>query len=222
MEHRPILIAQENFQAHREALTPLDLAGRFEYIHASNLWSGEQSVSGVGSALDATVAIRERLPGLLREIGAGAMLDVPCGDFRWLSAVELGVRYTGADIVEALVEENRRKFAGPGREFVRLDLTRDPLPRADVVLCRDCLVHLSFANIHAALANIRRSGARWVLMTNFLDVTENRDIEDGDWRPINFELAPFSLPAPDRVIVENCEEAGGAYRDKTLSLWRWI
>jgi hypothetical protein len=44
---------------------------------------------------------------------------------------------------------------------MRLDLTGDPLPRVDVVLCRDCLVHLSFQNIFRAFANLRRSGSRY-------------------------------------------------------------
>ena len=89
-----------------------------------------------------------------------------------------------------------------------------------MVLCRDCLVHLSYQNIWRALANILASGAQWLLMTNFLRIESNRDIEDGDWRPLNFELPPFALPPPERAIVENCAEAAGAYDDKALCLWR--
>ena len=57
------------------------------------------------------------------------------------------------------------------------------------------------------------------MMTHFPGIEENYDIEDGDWRPLNFELAPFGLPAPERIILENCSEAGGAYEDKALALW---
>jgi hypothetical protein len=71
-----------------------------------------------------------------------------------------------------------------------------------------------------ALENVKRSGATWLLTTNFLRIESNRDIADGDWRPLNFELAPFCFPKPHRVIVENCVEADGAFDDKSLCLWR--
>lgn len=71
------------------------------------------------------------------------------------------------------------------------DITVNPLPTADLILCRDCLVHLSFAHIDAALANFRASGARWLLTTTFPMIEENVDCEDGDWRALNLTLPPF-------------------------------
>lgn len=45
------------------------------------------------------------------------MLDAPCGDLSWMPLVTgiENVRYTGVDIVELVVENNREKF-GAGRE----------------------------------------------------------------------------------------------------------
>lgn len=45
------------------------------------------------------------------------MLDAPCGDLTWMPLVSgiHTVEYTGADIVELAVENNREKF-GAGRE----------------------------------------------------------------------------------------------------------
>jgi hypothetical protein len=219
-DKRPQVIAQKRFQEHRETLERMDLRERFEYIHEKNLWSNEESRSGIGSTLVETEALRKGIPALLEELGADSLLDIPCGDFHWLSEISLGVNYIGADIVGALVEANNRRFGGEGRRFVQLDLTLDPLPQANVVLCRDCLVHLCFANINRALENVKNSGARFLLTTHFPEIETNRDIEDGDWRPLNFELPPFRFPSPYRRIVESCEEAGGAYRDKSLGLWR--
>ena len=48
----------------------------------------------------------------------------------------------------------------------------------------------------------------------------NDDVEDADWRPLNFEAAPLHWPTPVEIINERCTEAGGAYADKSLGLWR--
>ena len=220
---RPRIVAQEQFAQHEQQLRKLSLEARFRYIFENNLWGSQESRSGVGSTLAETAVLRRQIVELLVSLQANTLLDVPCGDFHWLSEVDLPVAYTGADIVAAIVETNRQRYASPQRSFLHLDLTRTnpphPLPGADVVLCRDCLVHLSYANIHKALANVRASGSRYLLMTHFPEVESNRDIADGDWRPLNFQLAPFHLPPPLQRIVENCAEADGAYSDKSLGLW---
>ena len=220
-DQRPQVLAQKNFLEHRERLEQLDLEDRFAYIFENNLWGSPESHSGIGSTLLETAVLRREIPLVLNEIGARSILDLPCGDFCWMSQVDLSqCSYIGADIVEALIASNGRKFGSATRRFLRLDITTDLLPHADVVLTRDCLVHLSYANIGRALENVKRSGATWLLATNFLRIEVNLDIADGDWRPLNFQLAPFCFPAPHRTIIEGCVEADGAFDDKSLCLWR--
>jgi hypothetical protein len=43
---------------------------------------------------------------------------------------------------------------------------------------------------------------------------------DGDWRLLNLEAAPFGFPPADAILNEECTEAGGAYADKSLGVWR--
>ena len=97
--------------------------------------------------------------------------------------------------------------------------TGSPLPSADLLLCRDCLVHLSFQDAGQALANIRRSTIGYLLTTTFPGEADNQDIVTGDWRPLNLERPPFSFPAPLDRIKEGCTEAGGRFGDKSLALW---
>jgi hypothetical protein len=124
--------------------------------------------------------------------------------------------------VPALIERlQARAAAGEIRGDYRLgDITTDPLPRCDAILCRDCLVHLSFANIERAVTNFRASGATWLIATTFPQWQVNRDCEDGDWRALNFECAPFGWGPPVELLNENCLEAGGGWRDKSLGVWR--
>jgi len=195
------------------------IEARFEAIYRRNWWQDAESVSGPGSTLRETMAVRRELPRLIERIGARSVLDVPCGDFHWLSRVELGVNhYLGADIVEAIVASNRQRFAGPGRTFVKLDLTTDPLPTVDLILCRDCLVHFSLAEIGRALRNIQRSGSRWLLTTTFTGEHEYRDIATGQWHYLNLQRPPFELPEPLALLHE--ENPRPEFADKCLGLWR--
>jgi hypothetical protein len=193
----------------------------FTSIHRRNAWRGGETTSGPGSGREATAALRHELPRLLAELGCYSLLDAPCGDLCWLEEAELPVAsYCGIDIVEAVIAANRCRHGARGRTFLCLDLCRDPLPEADLVLCRDGLVHLSFRDARAALANFRTCGARWLLATTFPRLRENRDALTGEWRPLNLELAPFRLPPPMTLLDEHCRESGGRYADKSLGLWQ--
>ncbi|RZQ66059.1 class I SAM-dependent methyltransferase [Amycolatopsis suaedae] len=220
MDERPITTAQRNFRRVADEIEAMENPERFAYIYRSRMWTAS-SVSGPGSVAAQTERLRAELPGLLRRFGVRTLLDLPCGDFGWLSQAELDLdRYIGGDIVADLVESNAERFRGdPVHEFRVLDLTGDPLPAADAVLCRDCLVHLSFADIRLALDNLRRSGSRYLLTTTFTELTTNTDISTGDWRPLNLCREPFGFPEPLAVLVEGCTEENGAYADKSLGLW---
>lgn len=223
MADRPLVLAQRRFAERAAEFAHLTLPETFARIYETDLWAGPESRSGVGSGLAATARLRRELPALLRRLRVRHLLDVPCGDFHWMRHVDLGaIDYLGGDIVPAIVERNEAEYGDPAghRRFVQLDLTEGPLPAADAVLCRDGLVHLSHANIRRAFRVVRESGARHLLATTFPGLATNADITDGDWRPLNLELPPFSLPAPVDAIVEMCDEEGGAYADKSLAAWR--
>jgi SAM-dependent methyltransferase len=209
----------------RRRLRKLPTAARFAQIYHSNHWDSRVSRSGTGSEMEQTATIRALLPGLARDLGVKTLLDIPCGDFFWMGQVQwLGLEsYVGADIVDEAIRRNQINHGiaeEPTRRFVKVDLIEDPLPKADMILCRDCLVHFAFADALRALRNIAASGAEYLVTTHFVGERENRDIVTGEWRPLNLERRPFGLPPPLRVINENCTEDGGIYADKSLGVWR--
>jgi hypothetical protein len=130
--------------------------------------------------------------------------------------------YIGADIVGEIVARNTELFATvDGRiSFRKLNLLSDALQAADEMLLRDCFVHLPYLNIGKAIANLRASNLRWFIATTFTDHHQNQDAIDGDWRLLNMEAASFGLPRPFSLLNEGCREAGGAYADKSLGVWR--
>ena len=140
----------------------------FAEIDDRDLWDNAESVSGPRLTLAQTTVIRDRLPVLLREIKAGALLDVPCGDFNWMKEVDLGIeRYIGADVVPELIKRNQQQYGSSTRSFIHLDLTQDQLPEVDLILCRDCLLHFSEKAIFRALRNLKKSRSKYLLTTTF-------------------------------------------------------
>src|SRR5919108_4247955 len=137
----------------------------FTDAYNSNLWAGAESRSGTGSTRERGSHFRAELLQVLERFQIRSIVDAPCGDFNWMQDVVTDQDYVGIDIVETLISANRERH--PTRRFQCGDLTRDPLPKADVILSRDCLVHFSYADIRAAIDNFRRSGSKYLLTTTF-------------------------------------------------------
>ncbi len=190
-------------------------AGRarlFTRYYRNNRWGDADSVSGRGSNLEGTEAIRQELPGLLARHGVRTLLDVPCGDGFWMRQTDLGVeRYIGADIVPDVIAS----LAATAREHERYlcaDVTSDALPEADAILCRDLLVHLSYGMAKQALRNMERSGATYLATTTFPGA-KNVEISTGMWRRLDLEAEPFAFPPPREQIMED------PHKGKALGLW---
>lgn len=191
----------------------------FRVYYDRNTWGDPESRSGGGSNLAQTEVIRRDLPALFHRWEVRSLLDVPCGDGHWWAGVDHDLEeYIGADIVPGMIEE-REKAARPGERFVCLDVATTPLPRADAILCRDLLVHLSFGLIQETVANFKRSGAEYLIATTFPG-RSNQDIKTGRWRPLDLTAPPLNFPTPLEVVNEVCTEAGGLYSDKSLGVWR--
>jgi SAM-dependent methyltransferase len=192
---------------------------QFRRIFQTRGWGGP-SLSGGSSTLENTEILRQELPDLLRRHEVRSLLDIPCGDWYWMRQVALdGVEYVGADIVEELIELNRRAFAAPQRRFVVKDLCADELPRVDMILCRDCLIHLRLRLGMAAVAGIRRSGSKYLLMSTYPNCKKNRELPSGFWRPINLRLPPFSFPEPLELLTDSAR-ADASRSERYLGLWR--
>lgn len=188
----------------------------FEEASREPIWGSYESRSGTGSTLGATGTIRQRLPELLSNLKVQSVLDAPCGDWNWMSTLALPVeRYYGVDIARAIIDANQEKYGRKGVSFQVADLTSDPLPRADFVICRDCLVHLSYVDIFAVLRNFRLTQATY-LLTNTYETDANTDQVSGiPWRPLNMQLYPFYFPEPEVVF-----EDGGDVDPNRMGLYK--
>lgn len=189
----------------------------FSNIYKENHWGGTESVSGPGSDLSQTKVLIDFLPKLFQEYKIKSMLDIPCGDFYWMSNVVLNdVFYTGADIVDEIIYKCKSEY--PLYEFKIMDLVESELPCVDLIFCRDCLVHLPYETIKKAIKNIKNSKSKYLLTTSFSQ-HDNTDTHLGGWRPLNLTRGPFNFPEPILIINEGCTENDYEYLDKSMYLW---
>ncbi len=147
------------------------------------------------------------------------MLDIPCGDYNWMKEIDLKCDYIGADIVEEIIENDKKLYSSGNVSFQVIDMTKDPVPKVDMIFCKDCLQHLSYENVALALNNFKKSGSEYLLVSSFPNTWRNHDIYDGDFRPLNIRKKPFNLPKPiykfrEKVVAEGVE------KDKYMYLYK--
>lgn len=197
----------------------------FERIYRTNAWHGDETRAGLGSSLIATSELKSELPGLCAEMGITSVLDAGCNEALWQPELP---GYIGMDIVPRAIAEARKRH--PDRAFVVGDICADALPQVDAVLCRDVLQHLSTEDVHAALANFRRS-ATWLIASSWYDgdtrgewVRANRGTQTGRFQAVDLAIAPFFMGKPLRSIPDGAWwRVNGSVKkiaDLHLGVWR--
>ena len=145
------------------------------------------------------------------------MLDAPCGDYNWFRLIvwKNEIDYIGGDIVKPLIESNQARYGGERTKFVLLDIVNDPLPEAELWICRDCLFHFSERDIMLTINNFLKSNIRYLLTTSHPDCNINHDIPTGSFRPLNLQLPPYSFGQP----VFRINDWNKGWLAKHLVLW---
>ena len=125
----------------------------FSAIYRERKWGTKTDSdfsSGTGSHVEGVVlpyvnAVRrflESLPAL------PSVVDLGCGDFNVGKRLRPYCgRYVACDIVSALIQRNKDKFADTKVDFRCIDIINDELPDGDIVFLRQVLQHLNNAQI---------------------------------------------------------------------------
>lgn len=179
-----------------------------------------ETMCGAGSTLANTSSVRAWLPEVLKRLGVRVLLDVPCGDFNWMSRTDLssvsyiGVDYDGEHCVAARARLSEPlSFAPITRVIIERDVVTGGLPTADLMLCREFLQHLPNVSVRAVLKNFMASGIRWLLATSHDNAVNENIAVAGDFRRLNLTVSPFGFPPPSKWI----EDESGSGR--ILGLW---
>lgn len=197
-----------------------EIERKFTSIYERNHWNSEESRSGTGSTLDATANIQKELPGLFVKYGVKTVFDAGCGDFNWMKHVlsNSDVHYTGGDTVRPLIKE-LSKFQSPKIRFVHFDLVNQIPPKADLMILRDVLFHLSYRDSRAVLENYLASRIPLLLTTTHDSAStgfENSDINTGHFRLIDLYSKPYSF---SRTPLETLQDWRPPDPKRFLCLW---
>lgn len=115
-------------------------------------WRCDETPCGTGSTVANSAHVRALLPVLCWWYQIESVVDAGAGDLNWSRLVPWK-KYQGYDLF-------------PRHPSVkRFDITKEVLPKADLIICRHVLNHLSIEMSERALANFRDSGSRYLLMT---------------------------------------------------------
>ncbi|MCF7567489.1 class I SAM-dependent methyltransferase [Sabulilitoribacter arenilitoris] len=185
-------------------------------IYEMNLWGGKDFdfYSGEGShhpkivkpylkAIKTFLKSFEELP---------IICDLGCGDFNiGKHLVEYTKKYIGVDIVEALIERNKKKFNAIKLDFRCLDLAKDELPKADCIILRQVLQHLSNAEIKNIVNKLKNY--KYVILTEHIPLgnfTPNKDLISGQGirlkqnSGVNILKPPFNFKVKDKKQLDEC------------------
>ena len=142
--------------------------------------------------------------------------DLGCGDFNIGKHLTTYTRkYIAIDVVEKLINRNKKIFKEDNLAFYCLDITKDELPTADCVILRQVLQHLSNTEIQNVLRKIE--AYKYIILTEHIPLgnfTSNKDIISGQGirlkqnSGVNILEAPFNLKIKDQknfgeYILEN-------------------
>ena len=185
----------------------------FNSIYKSNYWNKSkkfnaniQSLSGPGSIPNSiqTNHLLKELEKFFRNNDVKKILDAPCGGCAWISKIfNSDLNYTGIDIVDDLVKQNKLKYEKNNIKFYCRDISEiEQFDDYDFVLMRDFFIHLPIETIKKILNNLKNSKCKFFAFNNYEGVKLNKDIATGQHRKINVLEEPFNLNEPHHKILE--------------------
>ena len=178
-----------------------------EQVYEMKLWGSNNSefYSGDGSHNPTIVnPYLEVVATFLRSFkNPITVCDLGCGDFNiGKQLVDFTQHYFAIDIVPQLIAYNKKKHQKPNLEFMCLDISKENLPKADCVILRQVLQHLSNKEVQKIVEKLKNY--KYILLTEHLpkgDFTPNKDIISGQGIRIKKQSGIDLLAAPFHLKV---------------------
>lgn len=177
----------------------------FTHIYTHALWGKNEQgegFSGGGSLYNNAKPYIQLLEKFLKEHDITSVVDAGCGDWQFSKQINWeGIYYRGYDVVEYVINKNKKLFEKPNIEFFHLNFITHELPEADLLVCKEVLQHLSNDDILAFIPQF--SKYKYCLITNEVYpqtlTSHNPNIVAGKSNKIDLSQPPFNVKG--RVLL---------------------
>lgn len=178
----------------------------FDKIYENSYWG---KGSGGGSSPEATQPYKIFLEDFIRQHNIESIIDLGCGDWQFSQFLDFGsATYIGTDTSKNVITSNQQSFSRTGVSFVNLPKNYNELPTADLLVCKDVLMHLSTKEVQDILSIL--PSYKYALITNDIPCVSsfgeillmlrrpffpvnNKEIKTGDYRTLDPTQHPYNL-----------------------------
>jgi len=178
----------------------------FDKIYEHSYWG---KGSGGGSSPEATQPYKVFLEDFIRQHEIKSVVDLGCGDWQFSQFLDFGgATYIGIDASKRVIANNQQAFSRSGVSFVNLPSDCNDIPSADLLVCKDVLMHLSTQEVQDIVSIL--PNFKYALITNDVPCLSafgeiilrlrrpfwpvvNREIKTGDYRTLDPTQRPFNL-----------------------------
>ena len=193
---------------------PWPTKGVMNQIYEKNLWGGAtfDFYSGIGSHDPKIIdPYLKALITFLKSYNTPLVVcDLGCGDFNiGKHLTTYSKKYIAIDIVENLINRNKKLYKEDNLEFHYLDIINDKLPSGDCIILRQVLQHLSNKDIEEVIKKI--AVYKYIILTEHIPLgnfVSNKDIISGQGirlkqnSGVNILEPPFNLKIKDQKQLE--------------------
>ena len=123
---------------------------------------------------------------------------MPCGDFLWFHEIieDKNIRYVGVDIVDELIEANKKRYQNKNFNFINDDIVNfNTSDQFDLILIRDLFIHIQNSDIKKIIQNLNKMNFSYVALNSYNNKI-NHDVIVGKHRKVNLLVEPFNLGKP--------------------------
>ena len=171
----------------------------FDDIYINKEWGPgkiQGGSSGPGSNVIANKKYINYLNDFIKEKNIKSIVDIGCGDWQIMKNINLNnIKYYGYDASKNVINNNNNKFKKENIKFIYSDLDlKTNYPKADLLICKDVLQHLSYKNINKIISQFNKFKYLFIIDDkNDSGNTINKDIKDGGYRKIDIRNPPFNI-----------------------------
>lgn len=171
------------------------ISSHFENIYNRRVWGRHgNTLSGRGSSNAFTNNDSKFISKIISDKKIKSIVDV-CGDFAWQHKFleKYKGRYLGVDVCKFCLNIIPNSIKSTNITFQQLDICHDNIPRSDLFICRDVLIHLDHDDILKFFHLLKKSKTKWLIVTSFNLPNQHLKSKHENACKHNLSLEPYNL-----------------------------